>query len=472
MGVENGLVPHSNLGRIFRKDAITQSAWDMLKVTDPEVVARYYHVPLSFVVQAAGDDETQAYRSQISLIDVVEQRFGFVGGQRKMVNRAASLGLSLLPMITFAEATIQCIAEDTKIDIPRRKFSTMDKTVAQIRNAVDAYNTLLEVRENNADLGKIESTVLSYALEGLSDARVAQMVTFDMQLDTPLKRQQVYEILQSLLNKEDHRRNVRIAERRVKARGVLEAEERGTFYNAHAALAEKILLALDRGDSAEEIYMKLNLIKDQYKAVMGIVVQDLLRDPEGAKAIEGIIEKLGLDQYPSAVKHIIAVHKELLEPYRAFRVSLGEEMHGAKLTTTRLSPLEKGLVNGAVEGRYDKDIAKDIKLSASAVTEAMNILFEERKLRTPSSLDHEKEREKVWHLYCNSNQLLPIDVASLKGYPAPLFLGFLQEGRTYSEICHEINVAMGTTLIGADLSRWFAKIRAYYKKIGKLDGRA
>lgn len=460
----------ANLGQITQKETITQPMWDMLKVTDPEVFARYYTVPLSFFIRSYGEEEAQAYRSRASLIDVVEQWFNFVGHPHKKEDRAASLGLSLLNMKMLAETTIHCIAEDTKKDLPRSKLSRTDMRVKQIREAVARYHTLLALKDGARDLGRIEEAVISYALEGMKAPQIAQVITFDMQLDIPLHERRVGEILGDLFHNQDHRHNARIPERKIKAHEMVEAEKQGRLHNAHAALAERILQKLNKGSSKEDVCTELGINRDQYRAVMDIVVKDLLADTQGAKNIETILEKLGFTKYPTVPRQINRVFRELLEPYREYRIdNLGETLKGESLTATKFSLLERSLVEAAMQGRYDNKTAKDLKLRTETVTECMNILFDEKKLLTRSQDEHDYERKQVWQCYWNNNQQLPENIASLKGYPASLFLGFLQQGYSYEEICREIEVSGGSRISVVQLSRWFSRIRAHYKKTGQLD---
>lgn len=452
-------------GRFHKEQVPTGSMWNTLKVTHPEVIAKYYLVPLSFIIPIAKDEEALSYRTRVSLVDVVERRYGIVGGRSSLVKEAAGLGLSETGIHNLAEAALHCIAQETGVDIPRSPLVKTHDYAVRIQKAVALYNRLYPLLED-VSLTMLEKTALRYFLEGNTQEQIAMFVRRDMGFIAGFDGQQVATIIDSLQGRNEYKHLGRLVQRGMKAKELLSAEAQGTFRNEKAEVSEQLLFLLAQGSTTNEVCITLGIDKNQYRALLWSIREDLETHSESREALQNIVDTLREQRVnPYAGRGINRVYRELYEPYRWFRQQLGEkERQDGWLTTQKLSPFERKLLEGVAQGQTDKELATQYATSASQMTVLIHAMLGILPARRQGQLL--QERQEIHERYAwdlgDGQYRLPEKLSYQYGLAAAQFLRYLANGKQYAEIAEKIRRKTGEIVDLGSLSRWFGDIKACF----------
>lgn len=464
--------PRGPAGRFHKEQTLIESVWNNLKATHPEVIAKYYLVPLSFIIPIARDEEALSLRARVSLVDVVERRYGTMGARNSLVEEAAGLGLSETGIYSLAEAALHCIAQETGVDIPRSPLAATHNYAKRIQKAVTLYNRLYPLLED-VSLTMLDKTALKYYLEGNTQKQIAAFVRKDMGFIAGFDGQQVATIIDSLQGRNEYRRLGRLAQRGMKAKELLSAEEQGTFRNEKAELSEQMLFLLAQGSTTKEVCVALGIDKNQYRALLWAIREDIKTHPESKKALQNIVDTLQEQRVnPFAGWGINRVYRELYEPYRLFRQQLGEkEERDGWLTVQKLSPFERKLLAGVAQGQTDKELATQYATSPSQMTVLIHEMLGILPTRRPAQLL--QERQGVYERYLegieNGEYRLPAELSYQYGLAAVRFLSYLANGKQYKEIAEKIRRKTGKIVGLGKLSSWFKDIRACFNDVKHMD---
>lgn len=458
---ERQTTPRGYVGYFRKEQVLTESVWNGLKMTHPETIEKFYKVPLRFIIPLVRDEEALSYRERVSLVEVIERRYGTMGVKNSLVEEAAGLGLSETGIHNLAEAALHCIAQETGVDIPRSPLAATHYYVERIQKAVSLYNQLYPLLKD-ASVSALEKTVLRYFLEGNVKEQIATFVRMDMGLNGGFDGQQVAAIINRLQGRNEYRHLGRLMQRGMKAKELLSAEAQGTFHNEKAELSEQLLSLLAQGLTTEEACVTLGIDRNRYRSLLWAIGEDLKTHPESKIALQNIMDTLQEQQVnPYAERGINLIYRKLYEPYRLFRQYLGEkEGPDGWLTTQRLSLFERELLRGIAQGQTDKELATQYATSASQMTVLIHVMLGILPTRRPEQ--QLKKRREVYEKYLwdigAGVYRLPEELSYRFGLAAAQFLRYLAQGRKYKEIARKIKKKTGKVVSPGNLSLWFGNI--------------
>jgi len=465
------MCPERLNGKFVQPNRVTEQIWQQFQDEHPDKVDFYSQIPLSLVVERKKDDALER-RQNTSLIGFARRycSLGEAGSSLKAMSK--QLGLSSAGVHVLAEATLAVLSEETGFLLPHLSGKGIKSELERINKVVAEYKTLRAKLGQAGELSGLQEAIVTQYLKGYSHEQIAGLVKKEAKLPGQFESAQVTHVVQNLLGKTDYNYPARLAQRGLKAREILVAEKAGVYQNRKAEVTEQILYLLSQGHLSKETAVELELVGNQYSALVSEAHIELASDKhtqvEYAKICSSAIAgwQVG-DKLPTVKK--VRISRELNDLYKSYRRSLGDSLDKSGWLIPRvLSDREKAVLDGLVSGVNVRALAKKLDTDRAYMSVVADFLLEETDVVSKAELLHERQR---MHITIQEALLrgdtLPQKVSSLDGYPVEFFLKSLASEKTFAEISREIQQSHGKMILPAKLGFWLVKIRAFCKRVGK-----
>lgn len=448
---------------------IDRSSWSILESKYPQWIEIIGVIPVGFVTRknyTGGPIDRHR-----SLLLVIRARYGLREERVSTANLGRELGVSSGAVINLTLATIAYLADETQLPLlPNRPQSSgFEWKYNQTKRAVDDFKTLKARLEDPAVSDLDRAAVESY-LKGQTSEETAGDINNTFNLPNPIDSHQVLAIIKKQRRLANYRYPALFSQKSLTARRFLVDYAKGQLHNPKAQATEAVLRLLDDGYSRAEILDELGILMHSYTSLVREAFYDLESDKQLNQELADIRRVVGKRVRPDSGMGKNQVARHLIQPYRSYRLRLGERLlETGGLTSSTLSPREKWLLEKTAEGYNQVKLAAlhqehfGFWVPRSHLAAAIDLVLGEVNFITQEG--RQKERQELLAKLkrdLENPDSLPSSVRSIRGFPTLKVLTLLtSESSTYNTVIEEAR-AEGVNINKANLIRFYATLRAYY----------
>ncbi len=438
--------------------------WEQFRTDHTDLFGLLSRMGTSFVIRSFRDREFDA-RANLSVIDLLEKRFGF-GVERNSVSQlAGDLGMTTSGISTLTQGILGYISLETGLHFNSPSGINALWHVNQVQDLVQQQRKL--ERRIKQGVGPLEAAAIRFYLIGLRFDDLTARLNTDLDLNPPVGETLVTTIIRQALGEVDYRAIAFLRNKALRASGLLKDTEMGIYKNHKAWATDNILNFMAGGATQAEIIDETGIRGPDYNALVNEVFIDLEDDEVGREELEGIHRMVSSElSAPLVGKTKNKAARLLLEPYRSFRMRLGERLEDGELTCNRLSPREKAILEAIALGSTSREIAGKFRLGDTYYTAVSRWLLNETEFVSQSELLQER-RKMFTNLQDDIKRNKPIskNLLTFAGLPSTVVLRYLSEGLLIEQVKDAISEQTGLDISRHKIMDFYARIRAHYRSV-------